>query len=261
MDDLHADAPSTEQLCQWASKQAAETALVELNKFVNGALPTPRPVLCKWFALAFRRDVRALLASTPAFGITHVPDDLRAFREFDQGLRSLLQNLDARLVRTAHGIPLNSILGPWEGGIQATEHSPKEHLRTMIPLFFVAYNINSALGVRSAIESHDEGILHVIALLHDRGAAIAVISEPRLGVGMVWPDWTGYSFLGERTGEPGSVAVIILQGLTFRVVQIEGIPCGSKFVSLTRAIMGYWLWLFMDLPPATHRPPDKSSGH
>ena len=53
---------------------------------------------------------------------------------------------------------------------------------------------------------------------------VAVISDPRLGPGMVWPEWTGATYLGERSRNPDSVAVVGLN----EVVQGRGL---SSFVA------------------------------
>ena len=55
---------------------------------------------------------------------------------------------------------------------------------------------------------------------------MAILSDPQLGPGMTWPDWTGAQILGERSRHPDTVAVVALNETmhNMRVLEDVGDP-------------------------------------
>ena len=115
---------------------------------------------------------------------------------------------------------MSKLYGPWESGMAAVvANGRNSHIHPgSAPLKLSAYN------VRGACRQPGEGrILQLVSALHADGIHVAVLSEPRLEPGVPWSDWTGYSFVGERTAEAGSVAVLIVDEARESVVPIQGV--------------------------------------
>ena len=55
------------------------------------------------------------------------------------------------------------------------------------------------------------------------GVVIAVISEPRFAVGMVWPAGTGFSFHGPRSAGPDTVVVLVADEVAGAAAVIEDV--------------------------------------
>jgi len=214
--------PPTQVLVRWASRESAKDAADELRALARRGLALCGGAQKRWRALCFRRDARALLQAKPNYGISDMPCDLSSFREFDDAAAGALRTIDHRMGQEAGGLPLNKLYGPWEGGMPACE-APQESARRVMPVILAALNVRGAFGHDGGLEAHDERILRAVAVLHAAGVVMAVISEPRFGPGMVWPSWTGYAYHGERSGEPDSVAVLVLEDAEQVVVPIGGV--------------------------------------
>ena len=114
-------APASDTLAGWASRTEAVRAAAELKELVEKELPGAAGRAGAWRALCCRRDARALLEAQPPHGLSGVPGELEAFREFDAAVRSACRRVEARMARAARGIPISSIYGAWEGGLPADE--------------------------------------------------------------------------------------------------------------------------------------------
>ena len=88
----------------------------ELLLLGSSQLPKEHMDIAKWAALAFRRDLLAILASKPPHGLEELPGVLPAWKTFDHALTETLRKLELRCHRAAEGLPLNHIHGAWEGG-------------------------------------------------------------------------------------------------------------------------------------------------
>ena len=85
-------------------ERSCEKAHAELRELVAAQLPVPQERARPWASLCLRRDMRALERLRPEFGITDVPVELAAFREFDAILTDTLRTLDAKMMRSAKGL-------------------------------------------------------------------------------------------------------------------------------------------------------------
>ena len=72
------------------------------------------------------------------------------------------------------------------------------------------------------VGAHEARIRELVVDLHVRGAVVAVLSEPRLAPGAIWPGWAGYSYYGERSALPDTVAVLIMQEAEPSIEILEG---------------------------------------
>ena len=63
----------------------------------------------------------------------------------------------------------------------------------------------------------------LLDFMHIEGAAIAAVSDPQFGTGTVWPGWTGAQFFGERSRDPDSVALVVLNETFPKVQLLEGV--------------------------------------
>ena len=199
----------------------------ELIQLVARSLPVERADIRRFRALCLRRDVRALGNAMPSHRLSEVPQSLHGFRAMDAAIFSVLKVLDKRMADMASGLPLNSLFGAWEGGLPAREvplPSPHGSLeRPTCKCVLSAFNIRGALCREGGLEAHEGRLLQLSASLHAGGVVVAILSEPKLAPGMIWPTWTGYSFLGERTSAAGSVAALVLQEVSGEIIQIEGV--------------------------------------
>ena len=128
------------------------------------------------------------------------PESLIAFRAMDDLCHRILKLADDQASHVAGTLPVNSVFGPWESGIPATEVglAPAKSLKFEV----AAMNVRGGFGRAVGGESFDQNIMSVAASLHLRGVIAAVISEPCLAPGMVWPELTGYVFFWGTFFEP-----------------------------------------------------------
>ena len=165
-----------------------------------------------WRAAAMLRDIEALLLDLPRFSFDpeSLPPSLQTYRTFQQGLRQALSEAQASAAAAAGTRPPTGVYGPWQGGRLAQEQatsyatvSSAAHLRV------AALNLRGGLGAHGGIKHRQGRLLALVAQLQSEHIHIAVLSEPRLGPGFTWPANLGYTFLGERSTLPDTVAVII----------------------------------------------------
>ncbi len=206
-------APNTETLLAAASGPRLEAALGELRDTIEHRIPTWRDRAPPRSRTAFLRDVRALLAECPDSSAEGLPEELRNHRGFSVELRQALAHAE-QLLLLRPGCPLNSIHGPWEGGLPAAE-CPRSATQEVKPLVVAALNVGGALG-------RDRKLVGVTVQAAQQGATVVVVSEPRLPPGMPWPQ-CGFTFLGERTASPGSVAVLVAEEHIQSITQLADV--------------------------------------
>ena len=216
-------APSTAELEAWAGVGRAAGAVAELCELVAARLPGPTGQPGKWKALCLRRDARALLRARPAQGANDLPIALVAARHFHAGVIEALTRAEQRMAELACGMPLNRIFGAWEGTLPADEVPPGSVSSVDLPRVVAAFNVRGACGRAGGLEAHDQRLLGLTASLQAAGVALAILAEPRFGPGMVWPEWTGYEFFGERESEAASVAALILREASASIAVIPGV--------------------------------------
>ena len=214
--------PSTVDLQAWASREAALEARAEMQRLVVLKLPGPNGHTSSWASLCLRRDIRALERVRPSFGVSVMPPELGVFREFDAGICEALRVLDRRLGTAAALLPLNAIYGAWEGGLPAEEaNAPSNHKQLRMRV--ACFNVQGECGHEGGVGAHDRRILSLISALHAKGTVLAVLAEPRLAPGMEWPAWTGFVFYGERSSDPGTVAVLVLEEVAKEIMVAAGV--------------------------------------
>ncbi|CAK0849585.1 unnamed protein product, partial [Prorocentrum cordatum] len=219
----NAGAPASATLAGWTSRAEASRAGAELKELVEKELPGAAGRAGAWRALRCRRDARALLEAQPPRGLTGVPAELEAFREFDAAVRSACRRVEARMARAAQGIPINSICGAWEGGLPAVELSSPSVEARAVALVLSAFNVQGGLGTFRGEGAHEGRARALVAELHRSGTVIAVVSEPRLAPGGLWPSWAGYAYHGERGALPDTVALIVLNEAARAVGVLEDV--------------------------------------
>ena len=164
----------------------------------------------------------ALRASRPPHGVSEVPAELDAFREFDAVVGDILLEVDRKASVWAKGMAVNKVYGPWEGGLPV-EEIPCQASATSLPPVVLASNVAGAFGLAGGVGAADHKIIAFSSWLHDRGVILAVISEPCLPPGAIWPQVTGYIYHGQRSATPDSVAVLILAEASANVVVLPDI--------------------------------------
>ncbi|CAK0861875.1 unnamed protein product, partial [Prorocentrum cordatum] len=90
-------------------------------------------------------------------------------------------------------------------------------------LLVSAFNVQGGLGSRRGEGAHEGRIRDLVVALHSRGVVLAVLSEPRLAPGSLWPRWAGYAYHGERSALPDTVALLVLDEIGSRVEVLEGV--------------------------------------
>ena len=187
-----------------------------------GRAPLPEAVAGSkaWQALALRRDIQALLKAQPPHGLSNLPAATQAHKEFSKLLNHTLHKLDQRAGEIAAKLPANKLYGPWEGGIGVSEVGNALPQATPYDLKLFCWNIRGALSSATGHEAHSARISQVVQALHRVGATIAILSEPRFGPGLLWPQWTGYALHGARSYNNDSVSILVLQDLEDLIVPI-----------------------------------------
>ena len=210
--------PHTATLCSWATCEEAGRAAAELRELAERVLPGGSGRAGAWRAICCRRDARALLGAQPPHGLSGVPPELEAFRIFDAAAREVCLWVEARMAWQAGDIPISSVYGAWEGGLPAHElvQDAVAPARTMT-LVVSAFNVQGGLGSRRVEGAHEVRIREMVVELHSRGVALAVLSEPRLAPGSLWPSWAGFAYHGERSALPDTVALLVLDEIGRRV--------------------------------------------
>ena len=137
------------------------------------------------------------------------PPGLEGFREFDAGLHAALSQLEARMARLTEGLALNSIFGAWEGGLPATESPEPSGPPVRLQGRIAALNVAGAFCMGGGVETDEGRMVTICAGLQAAGVIAAVVSEPKLAPGLPWPEWTGYTFHGERSAGPDSVGLLV----------------------------------------------------
>ncbi|CAE7241302.1 unnamed protein product [Symbiodinium natans] len=216
------------QLRVLCREESVAEARGELAHLIQAGLPPKPPKISKLLHLALRRDVWALQACRPAFGISQVPPSLQLFRSFDKVLTDCLKDVVRRTEQKSRGLPLHSLAGPWEGGHEA---AAVENARPggSCAQAFAAWNAQGAFG-RSANEARNvDRMLHFAAQLLHAEVTIAVVAEPKLGEHASWPSCTGFKFFGLHTHDPASVAVLVHEAVAHAVSVLSdyGDECAS----------------------------------
>ena len=233
------------QACSWGSDSDVRRAHSQLAVLIQAGLPRKPPKVSKLLALALRRDAWALLQSKPDFGVSAVPDELGSFRAFDAMLVDCIRDVLRRTHQQTQGLPLSGTAGPWEGGL-VVESVPSTAVTGSCRLKIAAWNAQGAFGRSLDVDKNQTRMLHFAAHLLHVGAAVAVISEPRLSPQACWPDCTCYSFHGTQTQDPASVAVLIHDAVSDAVSILSGygdqnamwISCAGEPQLLLLAVYG-----------------------
>ena len=201
--------------------QALQDAANQLSSLVQKGLPERQHYKRKLLTAALRRDVWALRAAQPSFGVSDIPMDLRLFRQFDAVLMECLDDVLRRTDQTAVNVPLNKVTGPWEGGRLAEHGKATSSNRTQAKL--VAWNGQGAFGRFADAGLNFDRMISVAAKLLEQQVTVAVISEPKLGEHVRWPADMEYQFLGARTEDPGSVAILVHNSIVDQVLEIPNL--------------------------------------
>ena len=159
--------------------QALQDAATQLYSLVQKGLPERQYYKRKLLTAALRRDVWALRAAQPSFGVSDIPVDLTLFRQFDVVLAECLDDVLRRTDQTAANVPPNKVTGPWEGGRSAEHVKATSSNRTQANL--AAWNGQGAFGRFIDAGLNFDRMISVAAKLLEQQVAVAVISEPKLG--------------------------------------------------------------------------------
>ena len=174
-----------------------------------------------------------------------------------------MKELDQRTDVAARALPSNAAFGPWEGGLPLNQQPAARH-HTPSPLRVLAWNIQGALGASGGFETHTRRLQLLTTALHQTRAVIAVLSEPRFGPGMQWPQWTGYEYRGCRSKAPDTVAVLVLRDFAASVLQVEDVGNERAIwshVLPARSGVGVslgFLLLAVYAPPPNHEPHERA---
>ena len=223
MESTYVAVPDNDVLQSWCSVDALGRCKLELQALIDKARKAEGLRHYKWSALCFWRDVRALRAARPPHGISEMPSVLCACREFEYVLDHELQVLERHLGFLCKGLPFSKCYGAWEGGLPSNELSAAGESTNFLKAKLCAMNVRGAFRLESAFQERDFRILQIINELHTVGALLAIVSDPQLGPGAPWPDWTGYVFVGARSAGPDSVGLLILQDAELNILLIEGV--------------------------------------
>ena len=121
-----------------------------------------------WQALVLRRDIQALRRSAPPHGLSNLSKDLDSYKSFDRAIGQTFDILDRRAASVAGGLALNTIFGPWEGGI-ATSEVPREPglaTHSICGLRILSWNVRGALSAPSRQEAQNDRIWQLVTALH-----------------------------------------------------------------------------------------------
>ena len=141
----------------------------------------------------------------PPHGLTDIPAAMRSYAEFDLTLNRMLCILTADAARMSAKLQWSALYGPWEGGMSPADMPQMTDQPVSMDVSVLAWNVRGALGSASSQESHDGKIRQLTKTLHETGVGVAVLSEPKLAEGMLWPEWTGYEYHGQRSQLPDTV--------------------------------------------------------
>eukprot|EP00435_Cladocopium_sp_Y103_P049647 s611_g15.t1 len=201
----------------WCSEGQLAAVESQLREMVCGGLPEGQSKLVlKLKYLALKRDLLALCINKPPHGLSELPRSLPNFSLFDRVLERVMQTTFERTDSQTRGLGLNSIFGPWEGGILSSELAPANRVQT-VQRRIACWNGQGAFASNASVESSEAKIYAFTATLASKGTLVAIVSEPRLAPGMVWPAITGYDFHGERSTGPASVAALVHQSISHQV--------------------------------------------
>ena len=203
----------TSQWCleQVASPRAARAAEAIVNLLKNHEVPESGWE-SRWRAAAMLSDSEALLQAMPRFTFDRqlLPGPLQSYSVFQEGVREALNSAQVRARAAAGTKPPHGVYGPWQGGRQPDQGLPRPNVApTCTHLRIAALNMRGGLGAHGGLKHRHQRLLALIAQLQAENVHIAVLSEPRLGPGFTWPANLGYTFLGERSTLPDTVAVIL----------------------------------------------------
>jgi len=194
----------------------------ELQQCGAAELSGDSPKLRRWAALSFRRDLRALIRDKPPHGIlANIATVQPQANEFHNALLQTMVRLETRCATTSSGLAMNSIFGPWEGGLQAEEVGGQQ-VPTQIPLKFAAWNIRGALATTERQHLPTQ-VAKLVASLQHFDINIAVVSDPQLGPDEIWPAWTGYEYFGAKIMEPRTVALLVCREVAPRVQILDNV--------------------------------------
>ena len=175
--DTDADALLLSFLQSSCQEEVVQRAQEEIGQLIQAGLPPKPAKVSKLLHLALRRDVWALLASRPAFGVSQVPHELQIFRSFDRVISECLRDVIRRTEQFVLHTPLSHVAGPWEGGHLADSLQSVAQVSSCRQIF-AAWNAQGAFG-RSADEALNvDRMLHFAAQLSHEGVTIVVLVEP-----------------------------------------------------------------------------------
>ena len=112
-----------------------------------------------------------------------------------------------------------------------------------------------ALSTAAGHETHSTRLCQMTQLLHELGVGLAITGEPRFGDGMVWPSWTGYSFIGARSPQNDSVRVLILTEIAELVTPIVGFGSDRSIWMAVRTGKDLGILILAAYAPPSNRQP------
>ena len=146
--------------------------------------------------------------------------------EFDGLIVNTLRHMEQRLRTVTGKHPFNALYGPWEGGIPASALTTRD---CNVSARLAAFNIRGGFGRKGASELNQDEVFGLTSKLYAKGIALAIISESRLGPGMLWPEKEcGYRVYGERSVRPDTVVALVLNEMAGTIVQVGEVGEPSK---------------------------------
>ena len=215
--------PTGEDFREWTKGEALARVTAELDKWSAVALPPGNDDERGWRALALRRDIKTLLKKRPEpTGNEETwPAGLGDGQKYQHLLVRMLSRLDTRLQDVKGSHPFNAVYAPWEGGVAAESARSQQ---CQIPIKIAAFNVQGKFGRGAGYETHDQRVFAATAALHKRGIIIAIISEPRLAEGMLWPEAEcGYRCYGERSAGPDTLVALVWNEAVGAVAWLENV--------------------------------------
>ena len=167
--------------------------------------------LGSWKAQALSLDICAILSKAPrlTFSEELLPEVLRPGLQLHRTLVSSLQQIQRTAAVNARGAEKQVLYGPWQGGIPAEAAQQAGPTCVEEPFRMAVMNLRGGLGGHQGIKHRLRRITCLIAQLQHERTHVAVLSEPRLGPGFLWPEQFDYVWLGETTVHPDSVGVLV----------------------------------------------------
>ena len=181
--------------------------------------------LGSWKAQAFSLDIWAILSKAPrlTFSEELLPEVLRPGLQLHRTLVSSLQQIQQTAAVNARGAEKQVLYGPWQGGIPAEAAQQAGPTCVEEPFRMAVMNLRGGLGGHQGVKHRLRRITCLIAQLQHERTHVAVLSEPRLGPGFLWPEQFDYVWLGENTVHPDSVGVLVSKRVRHALSHLQGV--------------------------------------